>query len=87
MGFSSACQRRCYPILNDARSPQGRICVVIKVLRGGMVLLYRIEGVVLGIVAVGSLLEVLIDLLRVLVDVNCYGPFLGMLLSLLLCIL
>ena len=52
-----------------------------------MVLLYRIEGVVLGIVAVGSLLEVLIDLLRVLVDFNCYGAFLGMLLSLLLCIL
>jgi sensor histidine kinase regulating citrate/malate metabolism len=59
---------------------------VIKVLRG-MILLNRIQGVVLGVVSVGALLEVLIDLLRVLVDVNGYGSLLGMLLSLLLCIL
>jgi sensor histidine kinase regulating citrate/malate metabolism len=59
---------------------------VIKVLRG-MILLNRIQGVVLGVVSVGALLEVLIDLLRVLVDVNGYGALLGMLLSLLLCIL
>ena len=52
-----------------------------------MILLYRIEGVVLGIVAVGTLLEVLIDLLRVLVDVNGYGALPGLLLSLLLRIL
>ena len=59
---------------------------MIKVFRG-MILLYRIEGVVLGIVEVGTLLEVLIDLLRVLVDVNGYGALPGLLLSLLLCIL
>lgn len=59
---------------------------MIKVFRG-MILLYRIQGVVLGVVSVGALLEVLIDLLRVLVDVNGYGSLLGMLLSLLLCIL
>ena len=59
---------------------------MIKVLRG-MILLNRIQGVVLGVVSVGALLEVLIDMLRVLVDVNGYGALLGMLLSLLLCIL
>jgi hypothetical protein len=52
-----------------------------------MLLLNRIQAVVLGVIAVGALLEVLIDLLRVLVYVNGYGSFLGMLLSLLLCIL
>jgi hypothetical protein len=59
---------------------------VIKVFRG-MILLYRIKRVVLGIVAVGALLEVLIDLLRVLVDVNGYGALPWLVLSLLLCIL
>jgi len=52
-----------------------------------MILLYRIKRVVLGIVAVGALLEVLIDLLRVLVDVNGYGALPWLVLSLLLCIL
>lgn len=68
------------------RSPQRGVRVVVEVLRG-MVLLYGIQGIVLGIVAVGAMLEVLIDLFRVLVDVNRYGALLGMLLSLLLSIL
>ena len=81
-------QRRRRPIFVDSMNPQRGMRVVIKVvLRGMLVLLYRIQAVVLGVVAVGALLEVLIDLLRVLVDVNGYDAVLGMLLSLLLCIL
>jgi sensor histidine kinase regulating citrate/malate metabolism len=86
MRISSPSQRGRHPVLVECRSLHSGIRVVIKVLRG-MILLYRIEGVVLGVVSVGALLEVLIDLLRVLVDVNGYGALLGMLLSLLLCIL
>ena len=86
MRISSPSQRGWHPVLVECRSPQSGIRVVIKVLRG-MILLNRIQGVVLRVVSVGALLEVLIDLLRVLVDVNGYGALLGMLLSLLLCIL
>ena len=71
MRVPSSCQRRG-PVWIFLIERGIRVMVILRRL----LLLYRVETVVFGIIAVGTLLELLVNLLRVLINVNSYSALL-----------